>query len=195
MEEMGLCGLYGGASKLAKIPGRRKAESGTLKSLGSGLCGGLPGGLPRTHNRRRRPVPHPRTLEKVERVYLRYFIAWFPLVILGLLNATIRQVVYASYVSELQAHQISTLTICVLVGIYAWILSGVWKLQSPSQAIGVGLMWIVLTVVFESGFGHYMVGDSWGSLLHAYDILEGRVWGLFVLWVGLAPYVFYRINS
>ncbi len=53
-------------------------------------------------------------------MYLRYFIAWLPLIVLGLLNATIRQVVYARYVSELQAHQISTVTICVLVGIYTW---------------------------------------------------------------------------
>jgi hypothetical protein len=128
-------------------------------------------------------------------VYPRYFIAWFPLVVLGLLNATIRQVVYARYISELQAHQISTLTICVLFGIYTWALSGFWKLSSPGQAIGVGLMWMVLTIAFEFVFGHYVLGDSWGSLLRAYNILEGRVWGLFILWVGLAPCVFYRINS
>ncbi len=128
-------------------------------------------------------------------MYLRYFLAWFPLVVLGLLNATIRQVVYARYVTELTAHQISTLTMCILVGIYTWALSSFWKLQSPGQAIGVGLMWMVLTIAFEFGFGRYVVGDSWGSLLRAYNILEGRVWGLFILWVGLAPYVFYRIKS
>ena len=128
-------------------------------------------------------------------MYLRYFLAWFPLVVLGLMNATIRQVVYARYVSEPQAHQISTLTICVLVSIYAWALSNAWKLSSPSQAIGVGLMWMVLTIAFEFGFGHYVVGDAWGSLLRDYNVLEGRVWGVFVLWVGLAPYVFYTIKS
>jgi hypothetical protein len=128
-------------------------------------------------------------------MYLKYFIAWFPLVVLGLLNATIRQVAYARYVSEGQAHQISTLTICILVGVYAWALGGFWKLQSPGQAIGVGLMWMVLTVLFEFGFGHYVVGDFWGKLLHAYNILEGRVWGLFIVWVAIAPYVFYRVRS
>jgi hypothetical protein len=128
-------------------------------------------------------------------LYLKHFLAWFPLVVLGLLNATICQVVYARYVSELQAHQISTLTICILVAIYTWALSGVWKLQSPSQAIGVGLMWMVLTVALEFVFGHYVLGDSWGNLLHAYNVLEDRVWGVFILWVGLAPYVFYRIKS
>ena len=47
-------------------------------------------------------------------VYLKYFLAWVPLIVLGIVNAAIRQAVYARYVSELAAHQISTLTICVL---------------------------------------------------------------------------------
>jgi hypothetical protein len=128
-------------------------------------------------------------------MFWKYFFAWFGLVVLGLLNATIRQVVYARYVSELAGHQISTLTLAVLVGLYAWALSGFLKLSSPGEAIGVGLMWMVLTIVFEFALGRYVVGDSWGTLLRAYNLLEGRVWGLFVLWVGVAPYVFYRIEA
>jgi hypothetical protein len=128
-------------------------------------------------------------------MFWKYFFAWFGLVVLGLLNATIRQVVYARYLSELAGHQISTLTLAVLVGLYAWALSGFLKLSSPGEAIGVGLMWMVLTIVFEFALGRYVVGDSWGTLLRAYNLLEGRVWGLFVLWVGVAPYVFYRIEA
>jgi hypothetical protein len=128
-------------------------------------------------------------------MYWKCFVAWFGLVVLGLLNATMRQVVYARYVSELVGHQISTLTLAVLVGLYAWALSGLLKLTSPGQAIGVGLMWMVLTIIFEFGLGRYVVGDSWGKLLNNYNVLEGRVWGLFVLWVGLAPYVFYRFRG
>ena len=128
-------------------------------------------------------------------MYLKYFIAWFGIVILGLVNATIHQVVYGKYVSELAGHQISTLTFGILVGVYAGALSSFLKLQSPGQAIGVGLMWMILTVMFEFGFGHYVVGDSWSKLLHDYNILEGRVWGLFILWVGIAPYVFYRTKA
>jgi hypothetical protein len=128
-------------------------------------------------------------------MFWKYFFPWFGLVVLGLLNATIRQVVYARYVSELAGHQISTLTLAVLVGLYAWALSGFLKLSSPGEAIGVGLMWMVLTIGFEFALGRYVVGDSWGKLLTNYNVLEGRVWGLFVLWVGVAPYVFYRIEA
>lgn len=128
-------------------------------------------------------------------MYFKYFIAWFGIVVLGLANATIRQVVYARYVGELVAHQISTLTFALLVGLYAWALSGFLKFSSPGEAIGVGLMWMVLTILFEFALGRYVVGDSWSKLLGDYNLLEGRVWGLFILWVGLAPYIFYRIKG
>ena len=128
-------------------------------------------------------------------MYLKYFLAWLPIVILGLINATIRQLVYANYVSELAAHQISTLTFGILVGVYAWALSHFLEPLTPGQAIGVGLLWVVLTVVFEFSLGRFVIGDSWSKLLGDYNILEGRVWGLFILWVGLAPYVFFRIRA
>lgn len=42
-------------------------------------------------------------------------------------------------------------------------------------------MWMILTVVFEFSFGHYVVGGSWSKLLSDYNILDGRVWSLFIL--------------
>ena len=128
-------------------------------------------------------------------LYLKYLLAWVPVVFLGIGNAAIRQVVYAGYVSELAAHQISTLTLIILYTVYTWVVLGLLRTRSAGQAVAVGLMWTVLTVLFEFGLGHYVLGDSWGNLLHAYNLLEGRVWGLFILWVGLAPYVIYRIKA
>jgi hypothetical protein len=93
-------------------------------------------------------------------------MAWFGIVILGLANATIRQVVYARYVGELAAHQISTLTFAILVGLYTWALSGFLNLSSPGEAIGVGLVWMVLTLVFEP----LWAVTSWGIRGLSYSV-------------------------
>jgi len=50
-------------------------------------------------------------------VYQRYFIAWFTMLILAFVNATIREAVYKSYIGELAAHRIAILTMGILVGI------------------------------------------------------------------------------
>jgi len=87
------------------------------------------------------------------------------------------------------------LTFAILVGLYIWAMGRFLGLSCPVEAIGVSLMWMVLTIIFEFALGRYVVGDSWGKLIADYDILEDKVWGLFILWVGLAPFAFYRIKT
>jgi hypothetical protein len=128
-------------------------------------------------------------------VYLRYFVAWFPIIVLAFANARIRESVYKRYVGELAAHQMSTLTLGILVGIYVLVLSRRLKLQNSGQAVGVGLMWLVMTIVFETGLGRYVLGNPWSQVLRDYNISEGRVWPLFLLWLMVSPYVFYRIKD
>lgn len=128
-------------------------------------------------------------------MYLKYFAAWFGVVVVAFANATIRQLVYARYFSELAAHQLATLTICVLIGAYVWLLSYYLKLRSPGQAIVVGMMWLAMTIIFETVLGHYVLGNPWSQVLRDYNVLEGRVWPVFLLWLAVSPYVFYKIKA
>jgi hypothetical protein len=70
-----------------------------------------------------------------------------------------------------------------------------WKLGSARQAIHIGLFWMALTMAFEFLFFHYVGGHSWAELLANYDIVHGRLWPLVLVWVAVAPYVFYRFAS
>ena len=53
---------------------------------------------------------------------LTYTLAWFPLVILAILNGALRERGYKRFMSELRAHQLSTLIGIILVGIYVLII-------------------------------------------------------------------------
>ena len=103
-----------------------------------------------------------------------------------------RQATYGVFVPELAAHQVSTLTGILATGAVVWIVHRYWAIQSASQAFGIGLCWLVMTVAFEFGFGHYVAGHSWDRLLADYNILDGRVWSLFLVWVAVAPVVIFR---
>jgi hypothetical protein len=126
---------------------------------------------------------------------LKYVIAWLAMPIIGIVNGTIRELAYKNALGELRAHQVSVATGIVLFGLYVWILSLRWKIGSAAQAIAIGLIWLVLTVAFEFVFGHYVMRQPWSRLLHDYNILEGRVWLLVLLWITIAPYVFYKLSS
>ncbi|MGL4622049.1 hypothetical protein [Chroococcidiopsis sp.] len=123
---------------------------------------------------------------------LRYILAWIPMVFIGIINGVIRQVTYGKYFSELRAHQVSTATGVLLLGLYIWAIAHLWSFDSPKQAIAVGLLWLGLTVIFEFTFGHFVAGHSWSKLLSDYNILAGRIWLVVLIWVAIAPWLFSR---
>jgi len=124
----------------------------------------------------------------------KYVLAWFPMVAIAIANGVVREAWYGKYVSELAAHQISTLIAVILFGVYIWFVVLVWRPTSKVQAIAVGLLWLAMTIAFEFVFGHYVAGHSWERLLRAYNLLAGRVWLLVLVWVAVAPYLFFRVR-
>lgn len=122
----------------------------------------------------------------------RYILAWLPMVAIAIVNGVVREAWYGSQLSELRAHQVSTLSALVLLGLYmGWVIRR-WRPRSGAQALGVGALWLGLTVAFEFLFGHYVAGHSWDRLVQDYDLLSGRLWPLVLLWVAAAPYLLSR---
>ena len=126
---------------------------------------------------------------------LRYVLAWLPMMFVGIINGVIREVSYGKMLSELQAHQVSTITGALLLGLYIWIIIRIWSPASLLQAVLIGVLWLGLTITFEFLFGHYIAGHSWSHLLKDYNLLAGRVWLLILVWITVAPLLFYRFLS
>ncbi|HUW75934.1 MAG TPA: hypothetical protein VMV70_04585 [Gallionella sp.] len=95
---------------------------------------------------------------------------------------------------ELAAHQLSTASSVVLLGIVIWGFIRFYPLSSGQEAVSIGLLWVALTVAFEFLFFHYVGGHSWSELLANYNVFKGRVWIVVLIWVATAPYVFFRLN-
>jgi hypothetical protein len=125
----------------------------------------------------------------------KYILAWAPMVLIAIVNAALRENVIAKRLSELQAHQVSTATGVLLFGIYIWVITRIWRPESSGQAFAIGLIWLGLTIAFEFLFGHFVMGHPWSRLFHDYNVFAGRVWGIILIWVMLAPYAFYRLQK
>lgn len=125
----------------------------------------------------------------------KYLLVWFLLAIAAVTNGIVRQSTYGKAVSDLTAHQISTVTAILASGAIVWIANRFWPVESPSQAWTIGFIWLAMTIAFEFGFGHYVAGHSWDKLLADYNILRGRVWGLFLVWVTIMPFVIYKLAA
>jgi hypothetical protein len=125
----------------------------------------------------------------------KYILAWVPMVLIAIANAVLRENVFAKRLSELQAHQVSTATGVLLFGIYIWVITRIWRPESPGHAFTIGLTWLGLTVAFEFLFGHFVMGHPWSRLFYDYNVFIGRLWVIVLIWVALAPYTFYRLQK
>ncbi|MFZ5907751.1 MAG: hypothetical protein ACOYVJ_10190 [Nitrospirota bacterium] len=125
---------------------------------------------------------------------IRYVIAWIPMLFIAIANGVFREITFAKVMSELHAHQLSTMTGSVLIGLFIWAVIRFWPPSSSGYALFIGIIWLTLTVAFEFIFGRFVIHHSWAHLLHDYNVLSGRLWVFFLLWITLAPYVFLRIR-
>lgn len=46
---------------------------------------------------------------------------------------------------------------------------------------------MILTILFEFVFGHYVIKNPWQKLLADYNILKGRLWSLLLLTELISP--------
>jgi hypothetical protein len=120
---------------------------------------------------------------------MRYVIAWVPLLVVAVVNGVLREATYANVLPELRAHQLSTLTGAVLVGLVVRFIIQAWPPASGRQALLVGVLWMALTVAFEFFMGLVLAGRPLSQVLHDYNLAAGRVWVLFLVWLTVAPWL------
>ena len=124
---------------------------------------------------------------------LRYSLAWLPMLGIAILNGAFRELILARRLSELRAHQLSCFSAALLFWGYTWLLGQVWPLNSRTQAVTIGIVWLLLTIAFEFIFGHYVAHHSWTRLLQDYNILAGRLWLAVLLTVAALPAMVFEL--
>lgn len=122
-----------------------------------------------------------------------YLLFWPVLMVIAVLNGVLREASYSNSLSELHAHQVSTVTAAVAFGAAVALLGRVVIPASSTQAIWIGLTWLIFTLCFEFLFGRYVAGHTWSRLFQDYDLSSGRIWILLLAWITLLPYLVYRL--
>lgn len=129
--------------------------------------------------------------ERIRPVRLLYALGvWLGLAVLAILNAGVRETVFSPAVGDYWGHVASTATFVTVVAVVSALYFGRYTEHSLRELVVVGAAWLVMTVLFEFGFGHYVMGNSWATLFADYDLLAGRVWVLVLLSLAIAPVVF-----
>ena len=144
----------------------------------------------------RRPEPStPRPRFWKDWTVRRWLVAWVGAPVLAIVNGAAREFAYKDEVGESAANQISVAPLIALLGLYFLILQRRWPLATTRDALSVGAIWVGLSVLFEFGFGHYVEGDSWADLLDNYDVSQGNIWILILLWIAVGPTIVRAVTA
>ncbi len=126
----------------------------------------------------------------MKEIYLWAIGVWFLFVILAIANAALRERILKIKFGDLISHQLSTIIFVVLILIVMYLFFNFTNLTYSTKDLWIiGVGWLILTIIFEFIFGHYIIGNSWERLFNDYNILKGRVWVLVLLVTLIGPYL------
>lgn len=120
-------------------------------------------------------------------------VVWGIMLLVSVANGACRDFTYGKRMGELAAHQLSTASSIVVLGLVIFFYIRMHPPVSFHQDLIIGIFWMVLTIAFEFLFFHYFCSYSWSSLLKNYFVHEGRVWVLVLLWIAVAPPLAFHI--
>ena len=120
-------------------------------------------------------------------------LIWLSIIPLAILNGGFREMVLVSWFSENIANFISAIILCLLIFIVSLIF--IPRIGRGKQIIywKIGILWIFLTVAFETILILAM-GGNFREVLETYDITTGSFWLIVVLLVGIAPWLTAKIK-
>jgi len=120
---------------------------------------------------------------------VRAFAVWLVLIVAEILHGVARGIFLVPRVGEFRSSQIGVFTGSVIILAIALAFVRWIGASRTAGLLAVGVLWLVLTLAFEVGFGRFAVGASWERLAADYNVLEGGLLPFGMLVLLLSPLI------
>jgi hypothetical protein len=115
--------------------------------------------------------------------WIRALLVWLVIIAAESVNGTLRTLYLAPVIGDFPARRVGVLIAVAII--FAITLAFIrWMgARTRAQLLGVGVMWVVLTVVFEFALGRGVFHYDWSRILSDYDLSRGglMVFGLLAM--------------
>jgi Na+/proline symporter len=122
-------------------------------------------------------------------LYLKSLGIWFILAVSAIVVATFRIGVLLPPFGEQTAHQLGTILYLIVQFLIIYFFIKKMKIKETKTLLRIGILWVVITIIFEFVFGHFVMGHPWQKLFADYNLLNGRLWVLVLLNNIFAPLI------
>lgn len=128
-------------------------------------------------------------------VWLKAVVVWLVLLVLAILNGGLREQVLVPALGRSSGYIVSGAALSLSIFLVALFVAPWYKRLAQRGWLLLGLFWLLLTVVFEFGFGLYVQHQSWDELLDAYTFREGNIWPVVLVATFISPWLAARMRG
>lgn len=123
----------------------------------------------------------------------RAVLVWLLLMLAESAQGALRRALLGPEVERF-VRQFSVLTGVLVIFAITWLLRRWLRPPSVAAALGVGALWVAMTVVFEVALGR-MLGLGWRDIAADYDLARGGLMPLGLLAMGLTPWAVRALSA
>lgn len=117
----------------------------------------------------------------------RGLVIWVVIIFAESLHGTARELWLKPLVGDFRARQIAFFSGMALILALAWLFVRWLRAANTQQLLHIGLLWMVLTLLFEFALGMFVLGYTWERMWQDYNLPAGGFMGLGLLWLLFAP--------
>jgi hypothetical protein len=124
----------------------------------------------------------------------RAIVVWLGLIGAEMVHGIVRSLVLTPRVGDARARQIGVLTGSLMnLGITYRFIQWIGA-RTTGALVGIGVVWVVLTVVFEVTFGRLVMRSSWDRLRSDYDLAHGGLLPIGLVALAASPFAAARLR-
>lgn len=126
---------------------------------------------------------------------LRALAIWLLIIFAESVHGTLRQIFLAPLIGDFQARRIAFFVGMLLIFAIACFFIRWIAAPSVKSLFVVGIMWMILTALFEFSLGLFVMKYSRERMFEDYDISRGGLMGFGLIFMAFAPYLAAKLRG
>jgi hypothetical protein len=114
-------------------------------------------------------------------LFVKAFGVWLVFLVAAFVNGAIRELLITPRIGEQVGHIISVFVLSSAIFGITYVFINILEPLPSNTLLLIGTFWLILSLLFEFGFFHYVMHEPWSKLLADYNIFHGRL--LIVVWI------------
>lgn len=128
-------------------------------------------------------------------LWLKSLALWFAILALAVINGTLRERALIPALGSAAGLVTSGVILSACIFLVAWAGVPWYGPLASHQWVWVGVFWLVLTLMFEFGFGRLVQHKTWTELFEAYTFKGGSLWPMVLVATFVAPWCAAKVRG